>query len=927
MLDVRSAALISSKPCFPFSPVVSEGRGDVQAAVGRSWVVPLVFLCVFRCTRKLYDLARGIYRVSVREKVKELREVRELLIALERGDVRGGGAPVSTDISGYASCVGGRGKPSQAPDAAKSSLKGEQNDTHSDSDAPCPASRTPSSLSPSGSEAPAVSSSGTACSYPPPPKSCSVPISAEALSEAWLTDLSSSSRWMFRDSAVGFRILCHKIRIYESAILRALRFNVGPLHLPFSALRLQLKAFLTRCHCRCPCPASPSGSLKGTPDGRNGRTVTDSSCFSSPKSYRTTNSSTASSSPSSSSSSIISSSPSVKRAAPLSSAAEDNGRPVGHSREASPSGDAQPQDPGGTGERGRREGAVAGESVKVRAADRAQKVVELSVKTGNGGSSLSSSISRPATQKKRGSKNSECGTDSSGTTESPPSVRVTRSKSRGAVSEGSATGGSMATAAAAERGRTKKGGEDEADEDKKRARVEEQTRETGTSSAAEGREIKVDPHPASSPSTPPRTPTCLGAKRVSRVDYSVGSASSRGKEEKKNREMHLHHRRGAIETDDGEEGKAEVLSRASLPCCCEAWPVSGIAFAQLHEQLHSAALRELLLLFRTPFILERNTNAVVAACVIRAAIACGLPLAYPSSFFIERNETEAAQQPGEGTAAKPGASRPSRCRPCFETPWTRADGQTPGDVPDHAPAAGEESVMRATPRGLSPHGGEDGGHGATDNDAERKGVARRNGVFAKVQEGRERFLQVLEAFDAHVERFLEGLNDPFRRRGTPQETGRGYRDPRKVTRASEGQENDSDEDAIRGPRLYGVDVTEVHAVLGELRLASTWMNDLLHSRGPLLLKNPALFPPRSRPSPQARRDVKRRGVCAFSTPDKDRQVESERKKRKTGDPGASEKLEIERRSTPTKREELEKETIRGEELSSREKEAKEARAE
>ncbi|PFH32837.1 hypothetical protein BESB_014500 [Besnoitia besnoiti] len=151
-----------------------------------------------RCTRKLYDLARGMYRVSVQQKVSDLREVRSRLLEVLGELKRGRDAP---------------GLP-------------------------------PKVLAASGASPSVCTSPGREGA---PSRSHAEALVETVLAEEALEDLASSSRWLLCDSAISFRIICHKLRIYESALLRALRFNVGPVHLPFAALRLYVKAFLTKC--------------------------------------------------------------------------------------------------------------------------------------------------------------------------------------------------------------------------------------------------------------------------------------------------------------------------------------------------------------------------------------------------------------------------------------------------------------------------------------------------------------------------------------------------------------------------------------------------------------------------------------------------------------------------------------------------------
>ncbi|PHJ18408.1 hypothetical protein CSUI_007758 [Cystoisospora suis] len=707
-------------------------------------------------------------------------------------------------------------------------------------------------------------------------------IASQVLSDAWLADLASSSRWMHGDSAVGFRILCHKIRVYESGILRALRFNVGPLDLPFSALRLQLKAFLTRCsHAPSIHPTPPTTpttttatpvsssslsahSIKQTSDGH----LTDL-CYHSSPSHKTPYHTPTSSSPSSSSSSS-----STSRTGSSCCPTEESGRVQRRSRESSPSADAQ--QPGQGSERSRPVAVGEGtKGVKKKTNTDTRKISEPT-------SSVKKENDHQGTNQKKRNSTSDCGTDSSGTAESPPSVRVTRSKSRGAMKGSSSSVGAVTTEVARSSdgsgGMTKKAVEDA---NEKKCREEVDTKEVKPGIGLEGKETKGLDHTVSSPSTPK---TSGDTKVISKAEPpSVGSASSQGTEEIKKRGVTDS---GGVQTD--KEGEVEDFKSKAFcpvdfhPCCCESWPASGVAFAQLQDQLHSAALRELSLLFRTPFILERDTNAVVAACVIRAAIACGLPLAYspppppPPAFSNTDRRDQGTHQPGDGTSTK--TATPSPCGPSAS--GIRCINPEP---------VTEDLSKKSSARKDETHGRS---FDAADEELRNPDKAiemNERRVRSRVktptgEKGRERFLQALEAFDMHVERFLKGLKNPFWTRKTTVMRGGGSQDAN--TSKAARHEEDMDSDLTRGSQVFGVDPVEVQAALSELRLATIWMDDLLHTRGPLLLPSPVLT------QPQTCRSVKRRDVFSSAHDDeKRRRVKFEMKITKTEEVGVAEELE------------------------------------
>ncbi|KEP65042.1 UNVERIFIED_CONTAM: hypothetical protein HHA_243780 [Hammondia hammondi] len=477
-----------------------------------------------RCTRKLYDLARGMYRVSLQQKVADLRQVRErLLLALEKG--RG------TEER--------REEEKECADSPMDVASDEQSDL-------------PEASHPSNAAAKPVALAGL-----------SEPESAvkTSLSEEALADLASSSRWLLRDSAVSFRILCHKLRIYESALLRAIRFSVGPLHLPVAAIRFYVKAFLTKCERETPAvvPASPQAAAYSIP----------SPC--------------------------LRLSPTETPSLPLLSPKEEEEKPCSEER---------------------------------------HKTEETS----------------PA----------------------PSDVAVV----------------------------------DEA-------------------------------KPLSSP--------------------------------------------------------------VSCFCTCKTWPARGLRHAQLQRRLHKAALQEFLLLCRTPFVLERQSNAIAAACVIRAAILSGLAVGDPCTPAAEKSR---------GNCEGFSASSPERDNSRFGV----EEGRKAEECILEALTAFSRHVDAFLHLVSNPLDEQKKG-----NAAERETTVRcEDGVFAEEAKEREAFHGASSSFPAHGE--------------------------------TKGQ---SPEMPRTGAGLYGVNCREVQAVLSDLRQAAEWQLDLLHGPSPTFAC-PVAVTSQDRESPQAR---------------------------------------------------------------------------
>ncbi|CBZ52058.1 conserved hypothetical protein [Neospora caninum Liverpool] len=457
-----------------------------------------------RCTRKLYDLARGMYRVSVQQKVADLRQVRErLLLALERERE-----------------AEERREEEQCKGSPKGIAPEEPRDFSEASDRPHAEVKPSPVLDRLEAES----------------------VVKTLLSDDALADLASSSRWLLRDSAVSFRILCHKLRIYESALLRAIRFNVGPLHLPVAAIRFYVKAFLTRC----------------------------------------------------------------ERVAPVTAA-----------------------------------------SPRAAASSFASPSLPLS----------------PA--------------------ETPP-LQV--------------------------------------------------------HSPEEGEK-----------------PSCPSEERQKAEETSPAPSDL-----------------GVLDGPLSPHPSAPVLA-----CPCAMWPARGLRYAQLQRRVHEGALQEFLLLCRTPFVLERQANAIAAACVIRAAILAGLSV---GSVYTPAKKARESSAGSSAFAPKDG------CR------LENEEGKTEEDC----------------------------------------------------------ILEALTAFSAHVDRFLQFINKPLdeRTKGTAGETGMPSsrldgglvpdetkeRDAHQGAPSSSpphGELEEKSGDALRtGAGLYGVNRSEVQAVLSDLRQAAEWQLDLLHGPSP-----------------------------------------------------------------------------------------------
>ncbi|KFG60266.1 hypothetical protein TGRUB_243780 [Toxoplasma gondii RUB] len=477
-----------------------------------------------RCTRKLYDLARGMYRVSLQQKVADLRQVRErLLLALEKGR--------ETEER--------REEGIECADSPMDVASDEQSDL------------------------PEVSDPSHAAAKPVALAGLSEPESAvkTLLSEEALADLASSSRWLLRDSAVSFRILCHKLRIYESALLRAIRFSVGPLHLPAAAIRFYVKAFLTKCERETPAvvPASPQAAACSVPS---------------------------------------------------------------------------------------------------------------------------------------------------------PCLRLS---------------------------------------------------------------------PAETPSLPRLSPKEEEEKPCSEERHKTEETSPTPSD--------------AAVLDEGKP----VSSPVSCLCTCKAWPARGLRHAQLQRRLHKAALQEFLLLCRTPFVLERQSNAIAAACVIRAAILSGLAVG---------DLCTPAPEKSRDNCEGPSASSPEIHNSRFEV----EEGRKTEECILEALTAFSGHVDAFLHLVSNPLDEQKNG-----NAAERETTARcEDGVFAEEAKEREAFHGASSSSPAHGEMKEQSPKKP--------RTGAG---------------------------LYGVNRREVQAVLSDLRQAAEWQLDLLHGPSPTFAC-PVAVTSQEKESPEAR---------------------------------------------------------------------------